>query len=108
MSFEVRSIAPFDRNFRRLSKKYPTLRSDLAALAVVLSNEPQQGTPIGDGCYKIRLAIRSKSKGKSGGDRVITYVAVAGKVVYLLTIYDKSEQENIPRKELMALRSFIP
>lgn len=69
MSVEVRSIAPFDRNFRRLSKKYPSLREDLAALVALLREEPEQGTSIGNGCFKVRLAIRSKGKGKSGGGR---------------------------------------
>ena len=48
------------------------------------------GVPIGKGCYKVRMAISSKGKGKSGGARVITYVRIVKKVVVLLTMYDKS------------------
>jgi hypothetical protein len=50
--------------------------------------------------YKIRLAIRSKGKEESGGGRVITYVLKDNKEVYLLTIYDKSEFENVDEKTL--------
>ena len=66
MSFEVRSIEVFDRNFKRLSKKYHSLHKDLGRLVDSIRKRPEQGTPIGHGCYKIRLAITSKAKGKSG------------------------------------------
>ncbi|MDI7230641.1 type II toxin-antitoxin system RelE/ParE family toxin, partial [Leptospira santarosai] len=42
----------------------------------------------------------SKGKGKSGGARVITCVFLIEKVVWLLSIYDKSEKENISDKDL--------
>jgi hypothetical protein len=42
----------------------------------------------------------SKGKGKSGGGRVITYIQVTHSSVFLLSIFDKSEKENIPDKEL--------
>jgi hypothetical protein len=61
------------------------------------------GTPIGKDCYKIRVAIASKGKGKSGGARLITYVRVINKRVFLLDIYDKSEQANISSQELQLL-----
>ena len=54
-------------------------------------------------CYKIRLAIKSKGKGKSGGARVITTVFVDEETVYLLDIYDKSEQSSISRAGLLTL-----
>lgn len=66
-----------------------------------------QGTPIGNDCYKIRLAIKSKGKGKSGGARVITHVYVSKTTVYLLIIYDKSDQKNISDNELKELRNNI-
>jgi hypothetical protein len=58
-------------------------------------------------CYKIRLSIASKGKGKSGGARVIAYLQISETTVYLLTIYDKSEQENISAKALEELLKFI-
>jgi hypothetical protein len=68
-----------------------------------LEEIPNQGTPLGNDCYKIRLAIKSKGKGKSGGARVMTCVKVLDQFVYLLTIYSKSEKDNITDKELKEL-----
>lgn len=66
------------------------------------------GKSIAKNCFKIRIAIESKGKGKSGGARIITNFVVSNKTVYLLTIYDKSEKENISDKELSDLLKFIP
>ena len=63
---------------------------------------PSQGIPLGQDCYKIRLAIKSKKKGKSGGARVITLVKIIQETVFLLSIYDKSEKDDISEKELEA------
>ena len=63
---------------------------------------------MGNNCFKIRLSIASKGKGKSGGGRIITFVKVLETTVYLLTIYDKSEQENINDKDLEELLKWIP
>ena len=60
-----------------------------------LKENPRQGTLIGENIYKIRLAITSKGRGKSGGARIITYVIDEDEVVHLLDIYDKSEKDNI-------------
>ena len=103
MSFEVIATEPFERKARRLAKKYKSLPSDLLLLITVLENEPQTGQPIGKNCFKVRMAITSKGKGKSGGARIITYLKISNKLLYLLDIYDKSEQLNITDKELELL-----
>jgi hypothetical protein len=61
---------------------------------------PATGTPLGKDAYKVRLAITSKGKGKSGGARVITCVKIVAETVYLVSIYDKSVQSDISDKEL--------
>jgi mRNA-degrading endonuclease RelE of RelBE toxin-antitoxin system len=76
MSYKISTIPLFDKQAKRLSKKYPSFKRDLATLIDKLSEEPKQGTALGNNFYKIRLAIASKGKGKSGGTRVITYVKV--------------------------------
>lgn len=53
------------------------------------------GTSLGNDCYKIRMAITSKGKGKSGGARVITFVQIIETTIYLLSIYDKADTSNI-------------
>lgn len=72
-----------------------------------MKDHPNQGVSLGNDCYKIRMSIGSKGKGKSGGARVITCVKIIHNTVYLLTIFDKSESENIPDKELKELLKFI-
>lgn len=73
MSYSVVTIPPFDRQLKRLVKKYPSLKNEIAELGKLLIEDPASGTPLGNDCYKIRLAIASKGKGKSGGARVITH-----------------------------------
>jgi mRNA-degrading endonuclease RelE of RelBE toxin-antitoxin system len=108
MSYKVKSIPKFERELKRLAKKYVSLKTEYMELVQSLKDNPEQGTALGNDCYKIRLAIASKGKGKSGGARVITYVQVSQTTVYLLTIYDKNEKENISDKELQSLLEEIP
>ena len=100
MSFEIIATRDFMRRAKRLLKKYPSLKKELNTLQVTLEENPFLGTPLGDNTFKIRLAVASKGKGKSGGMRVITYVVVQNEKVYLTDIYDKSEQANVTDKEL--------
>ena len=69
MSFNIIATEPFERKLKRLAKKYKSLSSDLSAVINELAENPTLGTPIGKDCYKIRVAIASKGKGKSGGAR---------------------------------------
>jgi mRNA-degrading endonuclease RelE of RelBE toxin-antitoxin system len=108
MNYSVLTIPPFDKQLKRLAKKYPSLKIEFAELLESLEQEPEQGTPLGNNCFKIRIAIASKGKGKSGGARVITNVLVTEAIVYLLNIYDKSEKENLTDKELEELLLFVP
>jgi mRNA-degrading endonuclease RelE of RelBE toxin-antitoxin system len=103
MSYRIDTIQSFRRQAERLIKKHPSLRQELDELGKQLSENPLQGKSIGRGCYKVRLAIESKGKGKSGGARVITHIHVAETTVYLLSIYDKSEQTTLTDKALNQL-----
>lgn len=107
MSFNVIVTTGFKKQAKIIGKKHRSLISDMLALIVSLEQDPTQGEPLGQDCYKVRMAIASKKKGKSGGARVITCVKVVDEHVYLLTIYDKSEKESISDKELDALLEFI-
>jgi len=107
MSYKVQFIPKFEKELKRLAKKFPSLKSDFSGLLQSLKESPNQGTSLGNDCYKIRMAIASKGKGKSGGARVITCFKIVQETVFLLTIFDKSEQENIPDKELKELLKFI-
>ena len=107
MNYSVETILPFEKEFKKLYKKYPSLKSDLLSLIDALQTNPFQGTALGNNFYKIRLSIQSKSKGKSGGARIITFVKIIQSKVYLVAIYDKSVQTNISKKELQLLLQFV-
>ncbi len=103
MNYKVDTIAPFRKEAKKLIKKYPSLKNELAELGSQLSIDPTTGTALGNNCYKIRLAITSKRNGKSAGARVITHFYVSDETVFLLSIYDKSDKESISDKELLEL-----
>jgi len=103
MNYDVIATNPFERKSKRLVKKYRSLALDLTPIIEGLSKNPTLGTPIGKDCYKLRIAISTKGKGKSGGARLITYVRIVKQIVFLMDIYDKSEQANISDKELQLL-----
>jgi len=90
-----------------LLKKCPSLKKDFEQLIESLEQNPIQGKNLGNNCFKIRLAIASKKRGKSGGARVITNILIEESIVYLLSIYDKSDKENITEKELDELLKYI-
>ena len=107
MSYKVKTIPYFDRQAKRLARKFKSFRGELSELFDSLEVDPTQGTALGNDCYKIRVAIKSKEKGKSGGARAITHVIAVREHVYLLTVYDKSEKESISDKELQELLNMI-
>ena len=100
---KIKLEASFRREFKYLRKKYPSLPKDLQLLGENLQLNPTQGVALGIDCYKIRMSISSKNSGKSGGARVITCVKIVNDTIHLLTIYDKSEAENISDKFLKSL-----
>jgi len=103
MSFDVIATEPFERKLKRLAKKHKSLPADLSVIIDNLSINPFIGTNIGKDCYKIRVAITSKGKSKSSGARLITYVRIVKNTVFLMDIYDKSEQANISKNEMQLL-----
>ena len=89
----------FERGAKALRKKYASFESDYNAFLDELEKNPFSGEPLGKHTYKNRMAIASKGKGKSGGARVLTYnvqkVSEDEVLVTLMTIYDKSDIENV-------------
>ena len=100
MNCSVLAIPQFKKDIKKLSKKFKSIKKDLSDLIYDLENEPTQGTSLGNNLYKIRLANSSIPTGKSGGFRVITYFLDDEKNLYLLSIYSKTEKENISDSEL--------
>jgi hypothetical protein len=108
MSYNISSIPLFDKQAKRLAKKHPSLKNDLAKLIERLTVNPEEGTALGNNFFKIRLAIGSKDKGKSGGARVITFVKINHNSVILTSILDKSERSSLSKMELDEIFKLIP
>jgi mRNA-degrading endonuclease RelE of RelBE toxin-antitoxin system len=107
MSYSIKTIPPFDKQLKRLIKKYASLKSEFKELVQQLYIEPNLGENLGNNCYKIRITINSKNKGKSGGARIITNIVYVSKTIYLVSVYDKSEKSTISKKELNDLLKYI-
>ncbi len=97
----------FERGAKTLRKKYPSFEKDYDMFLDELEKNPFAGESLGQHTYKYRMAISSKGKGKSGGARVITYnVQQTGSeeiLITLMTIYDKSDIENVSDAYLKSL-----
>jgi mRNA-degrading endonuclease RelE of RelBE toxin-antitoxin system len=103
MSYKIITTHLFDKELKRLAKKHRSIKNDLAQLGEQLQHNPIIGDKIIENCYKIRIALSGSNKGKSSGARLITYIYIAKKTVFLLSIYIKNEQENISDSELKEL-----
>ncbi len=108
MSYSVKTLPKFEKSLKKLVKKYPSLKAEYIHLIESLKENPKQGKTLGKNCYKIRLAIKSKGKGKSGGARVITNFVFTDDTVFLLSIYDKADKDSLTDKELKELLQLVP
>jgi len=92
----------FVKKAKQLKKKHQSLVNDLIQLESILKIDPKTGTDLGNGVFKIRLAVKSKGKGKSGGYRVITYLQTENEIT-MVYIYDKSEEATISKKDIQKI-----
>jgi mRNA-degrading endonuclease RelE of RelBE toxin-antitoxin system len=94
------------RLFTRLVQEYLS-DEEYAAVQAQLIRDPEAGAVIRDtgGVRKIRVAARGR--GKSGGFRIIYYLSHPKGVVWMLTIYPKSETDTIPAHVLRQIREEI-
>ena len=107
MNYSVLTTPNFDKEFKRLVKKYPSLKKEILQLAENLSLNPGIGTPLGSNVYKIRIAIASKGKGKRSGARVMTFLKVENETITLFSIYSKGEKNDISDNEINDLLNEI-
>ena len=108
MNYKIITSEDFDRELRRLRKKYFSISSDYANFLKELLENPTMGDDLGGNTRKVRMAIASKNKGKRGGARIITctvLIDIELAKIYLLSIYDKGEQDSISSKEIEILKS---
>jgi len=107
MNYIIETTKDFENQFKRLLKKYRSLRSDMEIFKKEILENPEIGDDLGNNTRKVRMAIASKNKGKRGGARIITcnvLIDVANTDIYLLAIYDKGEQDTISREEIEHLK----
>ena len=106
MNCKITTTPDFARELKQLAKRYPSIKNDFRVFLDSLHETPLMGIELGKHLRKVRFPITSKGKGKSGGARVITHTLIMetdGADITLVTIYDKSNQENISDKELRNL-----
>jgi hypothetical protein len=109
MNYNVIISENFKKEFKPLFKKYPSLKSDLQNLLDNIEKELILATDLGGGFRKIRINIKSKGKGSSGGGRIITHetiIAVKDTNLVFGSIYNKSEFDSIDisiLKEILGL-----
>ena len=104
--FIIEPTSLFLFELKALKKKYPSIINDVDLFIQSLKQNPTSGTSLGNNCYKTRIQIRSKGKGKSSGARIITYVKLINEKVYLLSIYHKSERDTVTPKEMKEILKF--
>ncbi|MGB3589553.1 MAG: type II toxin-antitoxin system RelE/ParE family toxin [Tunicatimonas sp.] len=103
MNFKIKVSLQFEKELKKLAKKYPSLKKEYPQLLANLRMNPTLGVSLGKNVYKVRMTIASKGKGKSGGARVITYLQLDEETVLLLTMYNKGTKDNITNKEILSL-----
>ena len=106
MENRIVTLPIFDTRYKRFSKKFPSLNSELLELKKILLENPKSGILITENTYKIRLASSDKNSGKSGGFRIITYLIDEkedGVEINLMLIYDKSEESSITKSEIIKI-----
>ncbi len=101
MNYKINLVPSFKKDVKKLSKKYKHIKQDLLILKeLFISTKPDKvGISLGKNCYKIRIKNSDNKKGKNSGYRVI-YFYLDKDVVTLLSIYSKSEIQNISDLEI--------
>lgn len=98
MTYKIETTNDFDKEIKKLGKKYPSIKSDFENILENLNNELALADDLGNGFKKIRINIKSKGKGSAGGGRIITYetiIAIDNKKVIFASIYNKGEYDGI-------------
>ncbi len=103
MNLQIKVLENFAKEVKKLSKKYKNISEDLKTLQIELSQNPTCGISLGNNCYKLRVANSSVPTGKSGGFRVIYYYIDSNGIIYLMSIYSKSDLDNISDEKILEI-----
>ncbi|MGB3492917.1 MAG: type II toxin-antitoxin system RelE/ParE family toxin [Elainellaceae cyanobacterium] len=99
---QVEAAPTFNRNLRKLAKKYRRIKQDIQPVVQQLQQGELPGDRISGVSYPVfKLRVRNSDiqKGKSGGYRLIYYAKLDNQII-LLTIYTKSEQVDIAADDI--------
>jgi len=107
MKYKVIPTPEFIKNLKALKKRYKSIKKDILLLSEKLEENPKIGICLGNNIYKIRVKNSDNNKGKSAGYRIITYLIDEDLEIYLVTIYSKTDRENILDYELQDIISKI-
>lgn len=100
MSYKTIPTPNFAKSLKTLAKRHKSIKEDMKKFRASLEENPFQGSDLGSGLRKIRMAIESKGGGKSGGARVITFTTFTNQTtgkVYMIEVYDKSEYSTVKK-----------
>ncbi len=107
MSYKIIPTSRFEKEAKKISRIYPGFRKDIEKLTSSLASQPNQGSHLGHGIYKVRIPITGKSSGKSYGARVVHAVFSVHNEIYLLSVYDKSVKRDVGSNELDELVQIV-
>lgn len=94
MNFKIETIPRFEKDVKKLKKKFPNIKNDLVKFIDELSTNPTLGINLGENIFKVKISNSSIPTGKSGGFRIITYYQ-KNDILYLVTMYSKTEKDTV-------------
>jgi len=103
MNYNLVVLATFSSKLKKLAKKYKQIKIDMKELQEELQLNPKAGIALQHSCYKIRIVNSSTPTGKSGGFRVVYYFVDNNNKIFLMTIYSKTQKDNLSENELLEL-----
>ena len=102
MNYNITTVNTFRVELKKLSKRYRNIKNDYIYLLETLSksNPKEIAVYLGKDYYKIRLKNSDNNRGKSSGYRVV-YLSIEEDLnIILLSIYSKSDLDNISESEI--------
>jgi hypothetical protein len=91
-------LSYFKRQLKQYVKKHRDLKD--AVIEVLTNFDKRQNVNLGGSIYKVRLKIKSLPKGKSKSFRLIVLVLETESFLVPITIYFKSDEESLSKKEI--------
>lgn len=98
MKYNVVLHENFNKEFKTLQKKFPSLKKDFTLILDELEKELTLASDLGGGFKKIRINIKSKGRGSRGGGRIVTHellIDIDQTRVLFTSIYNKGDFDSL-------------